>query len=272
MVCRIFVVACGIFVEIFRILIVAWGIFKLGHVRNFFNWGMQDILVVAYKIFFVETFVLSWTELKHSKQTLPCILTSGITQALHFASRDCNFLTYKDLQLGTPRFPTSRLFAWSCNFSYFSGLLGRTPLFPLSILPLRRTNTWSILPGVTEGALSTEMGVQARGHYAAQDWLFCSILHSVVRTCYHIHYTLASHSIEFAKNWVLSTSHLPNLRTKLNKNKNKNVRLFSLHVGAKTLSIRPYLQGPIALKIWYTGPCLLFPSDGSQEPSHLCLP
>ena len=42
-----------------------------------FSWGMQDILVAAYEIFFVETFVLSWIELKHSKQAPPCKLTTG---------------------------------------------------------------------------------------------------------------------------------------------------------------------------------------------------
>lgn len=125
---------------------------------------------------------------------------------------------------------------WSCNFSYFSGLPGPGLLYSF-LYSLRRTNTWSILPGVTEGALSTEMGVQARGHYAAQDWLFCSILHSVGEDSWaHIHYTWLLTLLSLLKTEsCLPLPHSPTQEQKLNKNKNKNVRLFSLHVEAKTL-------------------------------------
>lgn len=203
--------------------------------RVLFNWGMQDILVAAYKIFFVETFVLSWVELKHSKQTLLCILTSGITQALHFASRDCNFLTYKDLQLGTPRFPTSRLFALILQFLILlwpprpeASILcilpweGPTPeVYFLVWLKKHYPQKWVCRP---EGTMLLKID------FSAPSCTLCG-----EDSWAHIHYTLASHSIEFAKNWVLSTSHSLTQEQKLNKNKNKNVRLFSLHVGAKTL-------------------------------------
>lgn len=174
-----------------------------------FSWGMQDMLVAAYEIFFVETFVLSLIELKHSKQTLPCVLTSGITQALHFASRDCNFLTCRDLQLGTPRFPNSRLFALILQFLIL--------LWP----PRPEASVLSILPW--EGPTpEVYFLVWLKEHYP-QKWVYRPEGAMLLKTDFsapsctlrgegswaHIHYTLASYSIEFAKNWVLSTSHSP---------------------------------------------------------------
>ena len=77
---------------------------------------------------------------------------------------------------------------------------------------LRWMRTWSTHPGVTRGALSKEMVVQTMGAMLLKvEFSAPSVRLYGEGTWAHIHCTLASHSIEFVKNWAHDLSYLPHL-------------------------------------------------------------
>lgn len=119
----------------------------------------------------LETFLLSWIEQNHSKPSLPCNLPVALPQALHLCFLRSYFPSLQSCALGYSQAPNLRIFAQALEFLTLLWLHMWEP-FCSVFTPLRRTWTWSTLPGGTGGALPTEMDVQARGRSAAQDRIF----------------------------------------------------------------------------------------------------